>query len=497
MDEDLLHHPVEEVLLFHPGPGSQLLFELVHEGREQLAVYRRQLQPLPPGLEVLRDRRVSKGRGAFEGGGRPEWVLGPRVFGKHGTRTGFVEATGQAATSRSRIRIEERNESEGNGRNGQSRVRSTDLKSSGGLNMFAFGHIGLSRLVRTAVILGSLAVIHLPVCAYAESGQSGKTGLERIEPEDVGWSSQKLKEAQSFADTIKSAAVMVLYDGRVLLSWGDVEKKYKVHSIRKPFLGALYGIYAERKKIDLDASLEDLGVDDIPPSLTQEEKRATIRDLLKSRSGVYHEAAGESDDMAASRPERGSHPHNTFFYYNNWDFNALGTIFEKVTGERIFKAFKKEIADPIGMEDFSLEDCAYAYEESKSGHPAYNFRMSARDMARFGLLYQRKGIWNGKQIIPESWIEESTMAYSIVSEEMGVGYGMLWNVIEPGSSFSKIVFDGQGGFYHTGVGIHTLAVLPVPKLVYVYRFDTDGEFRDPGDATIRLAAMIMNARQGN
>jgi len=52
--------------------------------------------------------------------------------------------------------------------------------------------------------------------------------------------------------------------------------------------------------------------------------------------------------------------------------------------------------------------------------------MSARDMARFGLLCLRKGNWNGRQIIPQDWIEESTQAYSTVSEEMGVEYRIIF-----------------------------------------------------------------------
>jgi len=350
----------------------------------------------------------------------------------------------------------------------------------------------LSRI--SAFLIGLACLAFLAVSAGALQSQDRNTGLESIAPEAAGWSSQKLEEAKSFAEKINSAAVMMLSDGKVLISWGNVAKKYRVHSIRKPFLSALIGIYVGRGKINLDATLEVLGIDDIPPALTKEEKQATVRDLLKSRSGVYHEAAAETRDMAAGRPQRGSHPPDTFYYYNNWDFNALGTIFEKVTGAKIFEAFKKEIADPIGMEDFRLDDGEYAFEKDKSKHPAYAFRMSARDMARFGLLYQRKGDWNGRQIIPADWIEQSTTAYSSVSEEMGVGYGYMWNVVKPGSAFSNLIFDGQAAFYHTGVGIHTLAVLPAQKLVYVYRYDTDGEFQDPGDATIQLVAMIMQAR---
>lgn len=347
---------------------------------------------------------------------------------------------------------------------------------------------------RAAILIGSLCLVFLWISAKAPEVKDKKAGLEYVAPEDVGWSSKKLEEAKAFAEKINSAAVMVLCDGKVFISWGNVARKYKIHSIRKPLLSALYGIYWGRGKINLDATLEELNIDDIPPSLTKEEKMATISDLLKSCSGVYHDAAAETKEMAETRPERGSHPPGTFFYYNNWDFNALGTIFEKVTGAKIFEAFKKEIAEPIGMEDFSLDDCQYSYEENKSKHPAYNFRMTARDMARFGLLYQRKGNWNGRQIIPEEWIEKSTKAYSMVSEEMGVGYGYLWNVVKPGTAFSNIIFDGKGGFYHTGVGIHTMAVLPEHKLVYIYRYDTDGEYQDPGEATIQLVSMIMNAR---
>ncbi len=345
-----------------------------------------------------------------------------------------------------------------------------------------------------AIIVGSLCFAFLLIGAEDPGRKDIKAGLEYVAPEDVGWSSQKLEEAKAFAEKINSAAVMVLCDGKVFISWGNVAKKYKIHSIRKPLLSALYGIYWGRGKIKLTTTLKELNIDDIPPSLTEEEKKATVSDLLKSRSGVYHEAAAEAESMIEARPPRGSHPPDTFFYYNNWDFNALGTIFEKVTGAKIFEAFKREIADPIGMEDFSLDDCQYSYEEEKSRHPAYNFRMSARDMARFGLLYLRKGNWNGRQIIPQDWIEKSTTAHSIINEEMGLGYGYMWNVVKPGAGFSNILFDGKGGFYHTGVGIHTLSVLPELKMVYIYRYDTDGEFQDPGEATIQLVSMIMNAR---
>jgi CubicO group peptidase (beta-lactamase class C family) len=301
----------------------------------------------------------------------------------------------------------------------------------------------------------------------------------------VSWSRRKLAQAAEYARSIGSAAVLVLHEGQVVFEFGDPSKKYMCHSIRKPFLGALYGIYVERGLIDLGRTLEELGIDDIPPSLTAEEKQATVRDLLLSRSGVYHEAAGEHESMTRSRPERGSHRPGTFFYYNNWDFNALGTIFEQATGERIFGAFYDEIAQPIGMQDFSFADCSYVFERSKSRHPAYFFRLSTRDLARFGLLYQNYGRWEGRQIVPEQWIRESTTEYP-VDNPNGDPYGYLWRIIPAGAGLGH-------GFYHTGLAVHLLAVLPEEKLVLVHRVDTDGDFDVKWSQVRKLMEMIVGA----
>ena len=50
--------------------------------------------------------------------------------------------------------------------------------------------------------------------------------------------------------------------------------------------------------------------------------------------------------------------------------------------------------------------------DQKSRYPAYQFRMTARDLARLGLLMLRNGNWNGSQVIPAGWVEESTHAYT-------------------------------------------------------------------------------------
>ena len=293
-------------------------------------------------------------------------------------------------------------------------------------------------------------------------------------PETLGWSSEKLAVAKQYADSLDSAAVVVVDHGIIVTQWGAPDRKFMIHSIRKSFISALYGIAVSRRQVNLNSTLAELGIDDNAPSLTDEEKSARVIDLLKARSGIYHAALYETTAMTAAKPKRYSHPPNTFWHYNNWDFNTLGTILEHATGESVFEDFKQEIAAPLQMEDFTLADTEYV-RGPESIHPAYPFRMTARDMARFGLLYLRQGVWRGKQIVPKSWVAESTTAYSVADampQDNYSGYGYLWWVAINDHHLEGVDLP-NGSFSAEGFRGHYITVIPKLDLVIVHRFDTD------------------------
>ena len=127
--------------------------------------------------------------------------------------------------------------------------------------------------------------------------------------------------------------------------------------------------------------------------------------------------------MKRERPSREVFRPGEHWYYNNWDFNVLGTIFELKTDTPIGQAFKEWIADPIGMQDFRAEDVHYKWEKV-SLYPAFPFWMTARDLARFGQLYLQLGKWHDQQIVPEDWIYASTFPYSRAYDD--IGYGLMW-----------------------------------------------------------------------
>ncbi|MFC1661316.1 serine hydrolase domain-containing protein [Gemmatimonadota bacterium] len=286
-------------------------------------------------------------------------------------------------------------------------------------------------------------------------------------PASLGWSEARLRDADLLAASMGSDAYMVVDRGILVWDYGLTGKDYVVQSCRKSFLSALYGVYVDRGEIDLSSTLEELGIDDLPPSLTPEERQATIQELLQARSGVYHEAAAESQSMRDARPERGSHLPGTFWYYNNWDFNALGTIFSQQTGQDIFEAIHGHFAVPLQMEEFQSSNGFYQYEDV-SLHPAYHFNMSARDMARFGLLFLRNGLWREDQIVPGPWVEESTTAYSDSGSTFDYGY--MWWVGEPGAWGGHQLYAALGGSGQAIFVVPDMEVVITHKVDYNYWF---------------------------
>ncbi len=310
-----------------------------------------------------------------------------------------------------------------------------------------------------AIILIVVMQIRAQTIWAQEHEQSGfikedLASLRHSFPLSEGWSQESLSRAMFYAQEIGSSAVIVMHDGKLVLEWGKTNLPMWSHSVRKSLLNALYGIAVEKGLIDLSTTLADLGIDDRPPQLSEQEKQATILDLLQSRSGIYHEAAAESDQMRRGRPSREVFRPGEHWYYNNWDSNVLGTIFELQTDIPIGQAFKEWIADPIGMQDFRAEDVHYKWEKV-SLYPAFPFWISARDLARFGQLYLQFGKWQDQQVISEDWIHASTFPYSKADND--IGYGLMWWT------------HASGAYYAHGYMGQFIVIIPDQKVVIVNR----------------------------
>lgn len=299
-----------------------------------------------------------------------------------------------------------------------------------------------------------------------------------------GWSEERLAALSAALAEGESSAFMIVQGGRMIYRWGDVAYKSSIASVRKSLVNVLYGMLIAEGRIDPLGTLADFNIDDMTP-LTASERSATVMDLLRARSGVYLPSVY---DTANRRPERGSHPPGAHWFYNNWDFNVLGTIVERATGETVLEALASRVARPLRMQDCVAGD-GWFQHGPESMHPVYKIQLSARDLARVGLLYLRHGRWGATQLVPQSWVRDSVRPHSAVGE--GWAYGLLWWITEahaPGDAMAVHVPI----YYASGWGGQYLIVLPDLDLVVVHRSATALRV-GPGVSHVRMGEILRLA----
>jgi CubicO group peptidase (beta-lactamase class C family) len=319
-----------------------------------------------------------------------------------------------------------------------------------------------------------VAATLLSVCSLASAAQDfpGDKWKEAGDLRAAGWSADKLDDAVAYARrALKSDAWMLVHRGVVIRTYGDVARVSNIASARKSVMSILVGMQADRGRMSLDKTLEELGIDD-KEGLSAIEKSATVRQLLQGRSGIYHPAAYEAAAMKIGRPARGTFKPGENFNYNNWDFNAAGTIYRQVTGRTVFEGLRDDLAGPLQLQDYAFDTAGRDRTEPMSVHPAYVMRLSTRDMARIGLLMARGGNWRGKQLVSREWVEESTTSYSAIRP--GSGYGYMWwtGFSEPYAG--RFRFPGKVFMAAGNLG-QFIVVDPVRDIVFVHKVDFEND----------------------
>jgi CubicO group peptidase (beta-lactamase class C family) len=330
---------------------------------------------------------------------------------------------------------------------------------------------------------------------------------ERIaKPEDAGYSSAKLDALRVWLKTLDTKALFVSVGGRVLLDYGDSRYVSKIASARKSVLGMLYGKHVESGKIDLQKTVVELGLQDSKPFLPIE-GNATLEMLLMSRSGIYQFTNEEGENQP---PRNGSQYPGTFFCYQNWDFDAAGTAFEKLTGKNIYDALETDFARPLAMQDF---DRVRQKKTPGPIHPEYAMYLSARDMARLGLLMLRGGDWNGTRILPVGWAKYLTTLVTPANaiypfpfwalSNTGAsrfGFGVTWWVWDqPHNPGDVWVGPFYGSYSANGSGGQYLTVLPTLDIVISHKVEIEGP--SAGDVSffdyMTLVQMLIGAHCGD
>ncbi|HRH36150.1 MAG TPA: serine hydrolase, partial [Catalimonadaceae bacterium] len=193
-------------------------------------------------------------------------------------------------------------------------------------------------------------------------------------------------------------------------------------------------------------------------------KEMTVQDLLKMSTGMNTDplfnVRGSTDWPKAFMSAAIENKPGSVFKYNNMATFMLSAIVQKATGQKLLDYLKPRLFDPLGIKNL-------AWDETREGYTfgAIGLKIQSEDMAKFGQMLLQKGKWNGKQIVPQSWVEEAT-SFQI-------------NSIDPGNTVPKEFNDWQQGYGYQfwrcrnngyradGLGGQFIIVLPEKDAVVV------------------------------
>ncbi|RKE94801.1 CubicO group peptidase (beta-lactamase class C family) [Ichthyenterobacterium magnum] len=311
-----------------------------------------------------------------------------------------------------------------------------------------------------------------------------------------GWSDSKGKELYKYiVDSTNITSMLIVHKGKVVYQYGDVKQNTYIASCRKSVLSMLYGKYVENGTIRLNETIKTLGIDDVDGVLPIEQK-ATIKDLISSRSGIYRRASNPGTWVKYLK-KRGTVEPGTRWLYNNWDFNVAGFIFESKSKKNIYDAVRDELALPLQMEDWNRTIHKKSGDVTRSKYLGYPMWFSSRDLARLGLLMLNKGKWKNKQIIPENWVNEMITPRTTAKEmqksvpvmntgEHRFAYGYMWWLWENHNDWRlKDAYSALGAYGQN------ITILPEIDAVIVFNTKPEyGRFNN-GKITQELPARIV------
>ena len=247
------------------------------------------------------------------------------------------------------------------------------------------------------------------------SGDAQKaTMLPRSMPEAEGVSSDgivKFLDATAESKT-EFHSFMLLRHGKVIAEgWWDpyrADFKHTLYSCSKSFTATAIGLALEEKKLSLDDKVTSFFSNELPDTVSQFLSRLTVKDVLIMADGQEPDPTGAvctkyTDWIKGFMATPIVHEPGSVFLYNSLGTYMLSAIVQKVTGQKTLDYLKPRLFDPLGITGMDWE---MDLQGINTG--GWGLRLRTEDMAKFAQLFLQKGKWNGKQILPVSWVEEAS-----------------------------------------------------------------------------------------
>lgn len=245
---------------------------------------------------------------------------------------------------------------------------------------------------------------------YAQSSEP----LRRSTPEAEAVSSESIS---NFLDAVAKSknemhSFMMLRHGKVVAEawWSPYrpDLKHTMYSTSKSFTATAIGLAVSEKRLTVDDKVISFFPNDVPATVSPELAAMTVKDLLTMSAGQFPEPTGgviskDTNWVKGFLATPIVNKPGSTFLYNSLCTYMLSAIVQKVTGEKLMDYLTPRLFEPLGIEGADWETDPLSINVG-----GWGLRIKTEDMAKFGQLFLQKGNWNGKQIVPQAWVEEAT-----------------------------------------------------------------------------------------
>lgn len=249
--------------------------------------------------------------------------------------------------------------------------------------------------------------------------------LPRSTPEAEGMPSQAILDFIEAAETQVDAlhSVMIVRHGRVIAEgwWKPYgpEHPHMLYSLSKSFTATAVGLAVAEGRLSLDDTVLSFFPDEAPADPSPNLRAMRIRDLLRMTSGHQDDTVNRITatltrmDVAEAKAEQTwaakflalavEHKPGTHFRYNSGASYMLAAVLQKITGMTLMDYLTPRLFEPLGITRARWESNA---EGINLG--GWGLYLCTEDIAKFGQLYLQKGVWQGKRLLSEEWVDAAT-----------------------------------------------------------------------------------------
>jgi len=248
-------------------------------------------------------------------------------------------------------------------------------------------------------------------CLAAGDGSGGK--LPRSAPEKQGMPSGAIL---AFLDGVEQGphefhGFMLVRHGYVIAEgwWSPYGAKlnHMLYSLSKSFTSTAVGFAVAEGRLKVEDRLASFFPEDLPAAPSENLSALRVRDLLTMSVGHAEDSTSaitKTDNWVRtflSLPIT-NRPGSTFLY-NSGATYILSAVVQKLTGQKVIDYLGPRLFRPLDITGMTWETCPRGINTG-----GWGLSIQTEGLAKFGAMYLQKGAWNGKQLLPASWIEEAT-----------------------------------------------------------------------------------------